>query len=106
MVEITLFEIHLENATFDAEATANAPLSRLFGGDEESEEETTDSVWDTESDSNGPPLGKILLVVALLGALAALAARLLDREDVDDLVEVAGEEIELESETTEREADD
>jgi hypothetical protein len=112
MVEITIFEVHFEDATFDAKATANAPLSSLFGSDEAdaagSDDGETAPDSGAASESGGRGIGKLLLVVALLGGLAALAARRLDREDIDEMMEVASEEIELDVETepAEREADD
>jgi Pyruvate/2-oxoacid:ferredoxin oxidoreductase gamma subunit len=107
MVEITLFEIHFDDTTFDAQATANAPLGGLLGDDEGTDDDADESTAEAEASTDaGIGLGKLLLGVVLLGALAALAARLFSREDVDELVDAAGEEIELETETAEREADD
>lgn len=108
MVEITILEVHFEDATFDATATANAPLSDLFGDDDEVavEDDETDSGIDTAGEPGGVSIGKLLLAVAVLGGLAALAARLLNREDIDEMIEVAGEEIDIETEPAEREADD
>lgn len=67
MVEITLVEIHLEDATFDA--TATAPLANWRGGDGEDETEHGGEREDGQS-RNGPPAGKLLaglLVVVALG---------------------------------------
>jgi MYXO-CTERM domain-containing protein len=69
MVDITLFELHLDGAEF----TANAPNSGV--------EEALDEESESESEgSGGPPFGLIaaLALVALVGA--AVAARRLGGE--------------------------
>jgi len=89
MVEITLFEVHVEDASFDAnaEAIANAPLSglsKLLGrGSSESDTaetvaETPEERADATADSSGVPgagVGKLLLLVAVLAAAAVVARR-------------------------------
>jgi len=79
MVDITLFEIHLEDATFDADAVANAPLSGLFGDDEAAAASEGDGSDDADAGGRERgrcgPLGKLLgalLVAALVGGLAWL----------------------------------
>jgi len=63
MVDITIFEVHLDGSEF----TANAPLS---GADESAE--SVDA--DTESDgSGGAPLG-LFAVAAVLGLVALVVA--------------------------------
>ncbi|MDS0258949.1 hypothetical protein NDI56_06035 [Haloarcula sp. S1CR25-12] len=60
MVDITLFEVHLDGSEF----TANAPG---VGG---SDEEATD-----ESDSDGAPLGLFAVLALVVLAVAAVAAK-------------------------------
>jgi len=77
MVDITIFELHLDGSEF----TANAPWS----GDEEGESEEAEG--DDES-SGGPPLG-LFVVGALLAfvglAVAAKKVRGGDDTDLDDI---------------------
>ena len=63
MVDITLFELHLDGAEF----TANAPNGGLLGEDRASD----------ESDSGGAPLGlvAVLALVALVGAAVVMKKR-------------------------------
>lgn len=106
MVEITLFEIHLDGAQVDAEATANAPLSglsSLFGsGSEESEQAegnpgSAETAFDVQADEEGgragPSIGKLLLSVVVLAVVAALARRALGGEDSSVVDDVADAEI-------------
>ena len=64
MVDITLFELHLDGAEF----TANAP-----GSGAELGEETSES--DEEDDSAGAPLGLFAVVSLVAVVVAALAAK-------------------------------
>jgi hypothetical protein len=109
MVEITLFEIHLDGARIDAdaEATANAPLSSLSGllgrgkGESESSSSNPGSATETEvevaadddTEPSGPSIGKLLLATVLLAVVAALARRLLGSEDESPLEDVADADI-------------
>jgi hypothetical protein len=111
MVEITLVEIHLEDAQFDAnaEAIANAPLSGLrglFGSDDEEEssdegavEEVAEEASADESTATrgrpGPSLGKLFLGVLLLAVVGIAARRFLGGGEegaepaADEAVEIA-----------------
>ena len=115
MVEITLFEIHLDGARIDAEAeaTANAPLSGLSSllgrGSEESGEsgsnpETTaeteievqgdgDGDGDGDTDDAGPSFVKLVLLTVTLAVVAALARRALGGEDASVVEDVADVDI-------------
>jgi hypothetical protein len=117
MVEITLFEVHFDDAQFDAnaEAIANAPMSglaSLFGsgdGDEdaaerdeegaaeaevegaaETAEEPVASETTAEGHRPGPSVGKLLVLVLVLAAAAMVARRLLGGDD-ESLTETADE---------------
>jgi len=100
MVEITLFEIHLDGAQLDAnaEALANAPgsgLRRLIGRDgSESASEPTDTAAGDES-GRGPSLVKSVLSVLGLAVAAVAVRRALDgrgpelQEEADEEAEIA-----------------
>jgi hypothetical protein len=79
MVDITVFELHLDGSEF----TANAPWS--------GEEPEAESEVDTD-ESGGPPLALLAVaaVVALLGVVGlAVAAKKLRGGDDTDLEEIA-----------------
>jgi hypothetical protein len=106
MVEITLFEVHVEDASFDAnaEAIANAPLSGLASllgrgsdGEDASEPPTetsdaeSESVADVESEAEsggrpGPSVGKLLLLVVALAVAAVVARRVVGGGDDETAV--------------------
>ena len=111
MVEITLFEVHVEDASFDAnaEAIANAPLGGLAsllgrGGDGDDADESAAEEHDTEAateasaadDSGlpGPSVGKLLVLVVAL-AVAAVVARRVVAGGGDETVVTEDEESEI-----------
>jgi hypothetical protein len=83
MAKFTLLEVHLEDASF----TANAPYSGSSG--EEAEEEREAAAPEDDSGGRGKALVGLLAVVAVL-ALAYLGSRRLGGGDVPD-VEVEAE---------------
>ncbi|MBX0285109.1 hypothetical protein [Haloarcula salinisoli] len=77
MVDITIFELHLDGSEF----TANAPG---VGGSDDAEAD--------ESDSGGAPLG-LFAVLALVGlVVAAVAAKKLGGDDEGTGIEVGGDD--------------
>ncbi len=71
MVNITLFEIHLDDASFEA----NAPFSGSEAeelSEEEAEEAVTGAIGSGDADGSGPP--KVLPLVVGLVVLVGLAA--------------------------------
>lgn len=89
MAKFTLLEVHLEDASF----TANAPYSGASGegadGKETDDEDDGATAADGDSGGRGKALVGLLVVVAVL-ALAYLGSRRLGGEDVPD-VEVEAE---------------
>jgi len=84
MVDVTLVELHLEDASF----TAKAPFSSGQGEDRESHENTTE-VPIGEGDGGGP--SKLLLAVMGLGIVGALGwwLRRGQMPELDEEIEVA-----------------
>ncbi len=90
MAKFTLFEVHLEDASF----TANAPYSGKGSEgsesdsedeyEEEDEEEEEGAAADSGSGGPGRALVGLLVVVAIL-ALAYLGSRRLGGDDVPDV---------------------
>ena len=86
MVNITLFEIHLDEAVFEA----NAP----FAG--ESDEEAAESAIGTEAEptsdeGDGPPaVVPLVMGLVVLVALAAILRKLRGGDDEDDFDEGEG----------------
>lgn len=72
MVDLTLFELHFEDASF----TANAPFSRGSGEDEDEED------GGIVSEKGGGP-SKLLLAVIVLGGTAAVTWLLRNRQTPD-----------------------
>jgi|AntRauTorcE11898_2_1112593.scaffolds.fasta_scaffold08008_3 hypothetical protein len=77
MVEFTLLEVHLDDATVDANATADAvtalPFSSVTTGEPDATESETDDIdgdatddGDTESDSLAPLVALVGLVVLVI----------------------------------------
>ncbi|MEF8887228.1 MAG: hypothetical protein V5A30_05425 [Haloarculaceae archaeon] len=91
MAKFTLLEVHLEDASF----TANAPYSGASGDgqdDDTGEDDTGTTAADGDSGGRGKAFVGLLVVVAIL-ALAYLGSRKLGGEDVPDM------EVEAELET-------
>jgi hypothetical protein len=80
MAKFTLLEVHLEDATF----TANAPYSGESGEAAESEDEDDENEPAGGSGGPGKGLVALLALVALL-VLAYLGSRRLGGEDVPDV---------------------
>jgi len=82
MAKFTLLEVHLEDASF----TANAPYSGTSGDGADEDAADTDDEAAAGGDSGGPgkALVGLLVVVAIL-ALAYLGSRRLGGEDLPDV---------------------
>ena len=82
MAKFTLLEVHLEDASF----TANAPYSGegSEGSESDSEDEEEGAAADSGSGGPGRALVGLLVVVAIL-ALAYLGSRRLGGDDVPDV---------------------
>lgn len=83
-MDLTLFELHLEDGTF----TANAPFSGDRPNDSEAPDDSTTSAdpGDDDEDESGGGRGKlsVLLGLLVLAGLAAAAYRLVsDEPEVD-----------------------
>ena len=79
--KLTLFEIHLDDATF----TATNADGAVPAGDEEADEPTDDEAGGCRAKR----AGRALLVLALLGLSAAAAAKALGGEVDEELEELA-----------------
>lgn len=93
--KLTLFEIHLDDATFtaNASATKDADPSLPEGEETEAETDEADEDEDEEAGGAGPVKGAArgLLVLVLLAAVAALAKKLAGGEvdaELEDLADL------------------
>ena len=90
MVNITFFEVHLDDAQFESKAPLAGEVTHSGPTDEDVDSETGAAL--AGESGGGPKLAPLVLGVVLLVALAALARKLRGRKGGSD--EADGESVE------------
>jgi hypothetical protein len=87
--KLTLFEIHLDDATFTANASATKGVESALPEGEEVDAEAEETDEETGGACPGKGAAKGLLVLVLLVALAAAAKKLTGDELDEELADLA-----------------